>query len=292
MEIGPVLALMATVSLAISQVLIRRGVYHTEEAFTATVITVFVSTIPFLFIIPLTGDWNRLWSLSWQGFVLLGAAGIVHFVIGRYMIFDSIRLIGANKATPLGRTHALFAVLFGIILLHEPLTVPLIPGALFIVGGATLVSFKREVGISNAQTRGILLGLGSGSCAGVSAMLIRLAMAEIGSPYAAAFISYVAASLIMAVLLCHRKLRVQLFQLTRSSLYILVIAGIFSLAAYLLRYAALGYSPISVVQPLMATGVLFVFFLSFVLNRKIDVFNWRVIAGILFVVAGTFLLFL
>ena len=71
-----------------------------------------------------------------------------------------------------------------------------------------------------------------------------------------------------------------------------ILTGLSVLAGQLFRYTALGYSPVSVVQPLIGTSVLFVLLLSFMVNRKIDVFNFRVIIGILVIVLGTFLIFL
>ncbi|MFQ6122755.1 MAG: hypothetical protein ACE5LA_06850 [Dehalococcoidales bacterium] len=76
MELGPILALLSAAVFAGMGVLIRRGVYQSEESTTAAAITAFVGTPLFLFILPVTADWNTLWSLSWQGFISLSLAGI------------------------------------------------------------------------------------------------------------------------------------------------------------------------------------------------------------------------
>ncbi|MBA7600393.1 hypothetical protein ES703_07443 [subsurface metagenome] len=292
MELGPVLALLSAAVFGGMGVLIRRGVYQSEESTTAAAISAFVGTPLFLFILPLTGDWNRLYSLSWQGFASLGIAGILHFVLGRYLLFNAIRLIGANKTIAIARTNILFAVISGIVFLREAVTTLLILGALCIMAGAALVSFEKEEGAFNLQLKGVLFALSGALCVGIAAVLIRSAMEEIGSPYIAAFISYVAAFLLWTILLLQKGQRDQLFQIPRSSLIALSMAAILGLVGQLLRYAALNYSPVSVVQPLIGTVVLFTFFLSFMLNRSIDVFNWRVFLGIMVVVTGTFLLFL
>jgi len=208
------------------------------------------------------------------------------------LLFNSIRLIGTNKTVAIARTSILFAVIFGIIFLHEAVTTLLILGVLCIMGGATLVSFEREEGIFKLQTKGVLLVLGASLCVGIASVLIKSAMEEVGSPYVATFVSYMTAFLLWTILLLQKEQRNQLFQLPRSSLFILSMAAILGLVGQLLRYAALNYSPVSVVQPLIGTVVLFTFLLSFMLNRSIDVFNWRVFLGIMVVVTGTFLLFL
>jgi drug/metabolite transporter (DMT)-like permease len=292
MELGPVLALLSAAVAGGAGVLIRRGVYQSEESTTAAAISVLVGTPLFLFILPLTGDWSRLYSLSWQGFAALGIAGILHFVLGRYLLYNAIRLIGANKTVALARGNTLFAVIFGIVFLGEAVTTLLILGVLSIIGGATLVSFEREEGVFKLQTKGVLLVLGAALCVATGSVLIKSTMEEVGSPYIATFISYMTAFLLWTILLLQKEQRSQLFQLPRSSLIVLSMAAILGLVGQLLRYAALNYSPVSVVQPLIGTLVVFTFFFSFILNRKIDVFNWRVFTGIVVVVAGIFLLFL
>ena len=291
MTLGPIFALLSAAIFAVAQVLIRRGVYQAEESSTGAAISVFIGTPTFLLIFPFTANWDRLWFLSWQGFILLGTVGIIQFVLGRYLLFSGIRLIGANKTGAIVRTNTLFAVFFAVIFLHESLTPLLILGILCIMFGAGLVSFERGESATRLQAKGVLFGLGSALSTGLSTVLIKSAMAEVNSPYVAAFVSYIVAFFLWAILLFHQRQRNQLLQLPRSSLIILSIAGIFALVGQLLKYAALNYSPVSVVQPLLGTIVLFILFFSFIVNRDIDVFTWRIFTGILVVATGTFLLF-
>ena len=117
-------------------------------------------------------------------------------------------------------------------------------------------------------------------------------MEEIVSPYAAAFVSYAVGFALVTIILFGKRRKIQLFQLSRSYLIVVAFAGVLALVAQVLRYAALNLSPVSVVTPLMGTLVLFTFILSFVINRKIEVFTWRVFVGILTVLVGTALLFI
>ena len=238
-----------------------------------------------------TAEWEKLWSLSWQGFVQLGISGIIAFVFGRLLSYSCLRLIGANKASAILRTSLLYAVILGIVILKESLTSFLILGVLCIAIGVTLVSMEKEGRVPKIFRRGVLAGLGGAFFWGISGVLIKPAIEEIGSPYAAAFVSYAAASLVMAGMLFGKGHREQLTQLHRQSVIPLAIAGVFVTIAQLLRYVALGYSPVSVVEPLVNISGLFTFFFSFLLNRNIEVFTWKVFIGIVAVVAGTFLFF-
>ena len=72
---------------------------------------------------------------------------------------------------------------------------------------------------------------------------------------------------------------------------VLSAAAILLVTGQLLRFFALKYSPVSVVQPLLGTVVVFTLIFSWIVNRRIDIFNYRVIAGMAIVVTGVFLIY-
>jgi len=290
MERGLILALIGALCFAVSAIYLRRAVYQTGESFTGVAISVFTGVPFFTVSLFFSGGWDKLWSVSGQAFILLGAAGIMHFVLGRQLSYSCFRLVGANRGGAILRTQMFYAAIFGIAFLKEPLTIILVLGILCIAAGATLVSVKKVNETTEIHGRGVLAGLGGAFFWGTSGVLIRPAVVEIGSPYAGAFISYVVAAVIIAGLLFGKGQREQLFQLRRKSLIHLVISGVFVSVAQLFRYVALSYSPVSLVVPIMGTDVLFIFFLSFLINRNIEVFTWKVFIGIMVAVVGTFLL--
>ena len=299
MEKGLIFALFAAVSFAGSVVLVRKAATRTGESFTATAISVFIGIPFFAVALFISGEWHKLWFVSGQAFILLGAAGIIHFIVGRLLSYNAYRLIGANKATPFIMTNPFYAVIFGVFFLNESLTVFLILGILCIFTGAALitterksVSEKRQGGFFNAEVKGILAALGGAICWGITPVLIKPAVGEIGSPLVGAFVAYVTASIVMAFFFFRRQHREQMVQLPLlAALIPLVIGGIFAATGQLFNYTALGYSPVSMVTPLLSIHVLFIFLFSFLLNRQIEVFTPRVISGMLVTAAGTFLLF-
>lgn len=299
MEKGLIFALLAAVIFAASAVTVRKGMAQVGESFTGVVISVLIGIPFFAASIFLSGEWSKLWYLSGQGFILLGIAGIIHFVAGRLFTYNAYRLIGANKAATFGRTTPIYAVILGVLFLNESLTIFLIFGVLCIIGGAILVSTERksvseekQIGFRGTEVKGILAALGGALCWGISPVLIKPAVEEVGSPSVAAFVSFVAASIIMACLLFRRQHREQIVQLrSLTTLTFLVISGIFACIAQLFRYAALGYSPVSMVTPIVTTSIFFVFLFSFLLNRNIEIFTLKVILGMVAMVIGAFLIF-
>ena len=299
MEKGLIFALFSALTFAMSAVFIRRGVSEAGESFTATAISVFIGIPFFAASLFLSGEWSKLWSASGQAFILLGAAGILHFVAGRFLAYNAYRLIGVNKASIFMRTSPFYTVILGVLFLSESLTISLIFGVLSIFAGVALVGIERksasrekQTGFSRTEVKGIVAALVGAICWGTSPILIKPAVEEIGSPFVAAFVSYVVASIVMACFFFRRQHREQLVQLRFfAALIPLVISGIFVSVAHLFNYTALGYSPASMVTPLLGTSVLFVFLFSFFLNRNIEVFTLKVILGMTATVIGTFLIF-
>ncbi|MFH0914115.1 MAG: DMT family transporter [Chloroflexota bacterium] len=297
MEFGLVLASLSSVFFGASAAFVRRGVSRAGESFSGAIITLPVGLLVFSLIMAFTQEWSRVWSLSWQGLLLFSGAGVVHFILGRLLNYSSIRLIGANRATALAMTNMLYTLLFGIVLFHESVTWLPALGIVGIASGVTLVSLERREAISEkpikapgARVKGILLGLGAGVFWAASGLMIKPVLPEIGSPVAGAFISYLAATIAVAPLLVSRRQREQVTQLPRRCFVPLAIAGIFTALAHALRYASFSLSPISLAQPLVSTYILFVLIFSFFLNRKIEVFSRKVVAGIVLVVIGALLM--
>ena len=158
MKVGLIFALLSTAGFAAAQVFLRRGTFRAGEAFSAVPISLFIGTTLFTAMLFFTAEWYKIWSLSWQGFILLGAGGISHFVIGRLLSFSCIRLIGANKAVVIQRTMLLYSVSFAVIFLHESLTIYLVVGILCIAVGPVLASLGKEKTVSQLQGKGILVG--------------------------------------------------------------------------------------------------------------------------------------
>jgi uncharacterized membrane protein len=161
-----------------------------------------------------------------------------------------------------------------------------------VILGATLISVTRVEEPSGLRIKGVIAGLGAALGHAIAAFLVKLVISEVGSPITAVFIAFVAASAVLAILFSRQQVRDQLLRLERRSLIPFIITGIFSAIAQLLRYTALAHSPLSLVEPVvMSTNALFLVTFSFLINRSIEVFNLRVILGLILTVFGAILLF-
>jgi transporter family protein len=251
-----------------------------------------VGTPIFVVIVTLFGEWEEFISFTWQQYTLLSTAGLIHLIIARYLFFNSTRIIGANPTAAITRTSVIFSVTMGVAFLGESVTAQKIIAALLIMLGAILTTTEITRNTFKISTRGLLMGLGTALCVAGSATLIRPVMVETDAIYAATFIMYVTAFIIIMVILFSRQQqRHYVLQQNRYTLLMLSVGAIFLVVGHIFRFYALQHSPVSVVEPIMATIVIFVLLFSFMVNRRIDAFNWRVVTGIVMVLAGVFLIY-
>jgi len=299
MEQGLFLALISALSFSTGIVIVRKASAAAGESFSVTVISIFVGIPFFALAVTIAGDWDKILAVSWQSLALLGAAGIIHFIFGRLLGYSAYRIIGANKATPFIMTNRFYTILFSFLFLGESITGYIIAGVLAMFLGAALTSWEEKSitekiarrGLS-ADMKGILLALAAALCWGTTPVLIKPGVEQIGSSIAGAFISYCAAAVVMLLILMRKPLREQVTrQPLVKSLAPMALAALFSSTGQLLYYTALGMNPASVVTPLLSIQGIFIFFLSWLINRKAEIFSWKVVLGMAATLAGTFLLF-
>jgi drug/metabolite transporter (DMT)-like permease len=297
--IGLVIALFSGFSHCLSSIFVRQGVYRSGESFSPIPISNFAGLVFFTLAIIVSGNAKNLVSISWLGVAYLAGAGVLHFVIGRFLAYTGIRLIGANRSNPIVTSNILVSASLGILFLGEPLTIYLILALVLVFGGIILISRTGNSGTKQpgmpegSRVRGVLTTLGAALCWGISPALVKVGLQEVNSPILATFISYAAASIVVGILLLHPDNNDKLRHLERPSLIPIVIAAVFNATAHLLRYIALAHSPVSLVAPLInSINGLLVFPLSFLINRKIETFNLRIILGAIAVIGGVLFIFL
>jgi len=298
MDTGLVLAIISSVCFAAGVVLVRKTAGEAGESFSVTAISIFIGVPFFTIAIFISGEWTKLQTISWQALAMLGSAGVIHFIFGRLLGYNSFRLIGANRATVYTMTNRFYTVLFAVLFLGEPLTVYVIFGVLLMFAGAALITTEKNNStggkrkLSRNEIKGISMALGAALCWGVTPILIKPSIEEIGSSVAGAFISYTTAAIVMGLLFINRPNRQQLMKLPfKKCVLPMAIAGIFTASGQLLYYTALSKSPASIIIPLVSVQVIFIFFFSLMINRKIEVFTPKVIIGMAATLAGAVLLF-
>ena len=264
-------------------------------------ISVFVAPPLYLLVALVSGDLHSIAAFTWKGYLWLGTAGIIHFILGRSSNYWSLKHLGANMASVFSSLNLVYTILLGFFVLGEHITRNMALGSLLIIVGPTLLAWPQYGGdpgtgdqSSNKprlSREGIIAALLSGVFFGISPLFIKWGLAEGGSPLAGIFISYSSASLILGMTMVSTVRRDEIVHMDHQALTCFVFSGIFTALAQLLRYVALKWDPISVVGPLMGTIPVFLLALSFVMNRKAESFRLNVIIGAILVTLGAALVY-
>ena len=315
---GSILALLSSAFFALNSATVRRGVL-TGSVAQAMAITVPVG-VPMFFLGALAlGSLGDVFGFSTKDIAMLSAAGIVHFVWGRYCNYRATKAIGSNASIPLQNLDFPLKIGLAIVLLGEVLTPLRIFGiALILVGGA--IAFprrskktKKEPSAAETTCEGVAQSASTAAPIttakpvfapkyvegytfaalsitgyGFSPLLIRATLedASIGTSLAGGLISYIAATLvIMAMWLKPGQLQ-HVLSVNRNSVKWFLLSAVFVGLSHMCRYAALAMVPITVVAPLQRAGSLFRVLFNWTLNRQYEIFEPRLLAGILVSVLG------
>ena len=264
-------------------------------------ISVFVAPPLYLLVALVSGDLHNIAAFTWKGYLWLGTAGIIHFILGRSSNYWSLKHLGANMATVFSSLNLVYTILLGFFVLGEHITRNMALGSLLIIVGPALLAWPQHGGgpgtgdqSSNKprlSREGIIAALLSGVFFGISPLFIKWGLAEGGSALAGIFISYSSASLILGMTMVSTVRRDAIVHMDRQALTCFVFSGFFVALAQLLRYVALKWDPISVVGPLIGTIPVFLLALSFVMNRKAESFRLNVIIGAILVALGAALVY-
>jgi transporter family protein len=293
---GPLLALLSAFFFALHAVFVRRAVLEVQDSSIGILISVPLSLPILVPIVAFSEQLSNVSQFPWQSYLWLSAAGILFFVVGRTLVYRCSQLLGANISSLLIRTSVLISVVIGIVFLKEPFSWRIAAGVLLITMGIMLTGKSSQMfrgadgSLSKIPAKALLLGLSCGFSIGISYIFIRIGLKDSTAPMAGVLVSYIAATIVLGFFLCNRKKRRRLFQIPGRVAGLFFFTGILSLAANIARFVALNLAPASIVAPLVWTYPIFLLFFSFLLNRKLEIFNRVVVFGTIIVVVGSFLL--
>ncbi len=311
--LGALVAVVSALAFSLSDVAVRRGVARAPASHVAFV-TVLMGVPLFAFTALITGQLLRVGDLPLDSYGLLGAAGIVHYVAGRFFNDAALSALGAARSSPVQSLSLPYSVLVALIFLDEGLTAGMIAGIGLILAGPLLmierqapVSVPAGASIVEAaaappehvegfelrQAEGYFFATLAGLSYGSSPVLIRAALeGESGLSILGGLVSYVAGAGLLIVSLGLPARRGLIASLQPSSLRVFFAAGFFVFLAQVLRFVALSLASVAVVTTLLRFGSLFTLALSWLMNRRLEYITPRTVLGILISVAGAVLLVL
>lgn len=304
MIFGALLALASAFSFSVNFILVRRGIADAgATAAQGAFITVLLG-VPFgLVSVIVTGQLFNFGQLAPDAYLLLAAAGVVHFGIGRYCNYRGIAAIGAPRAATIQAIAVPYSILMAMVLLDERPTILMYVGIALILGSPALMIDRGKrpapAGAATANAPAVEMRMAEGYtfslfaavAYGTSPILIRAAME--GATDAAAigtFVAYIGASAMLLATLALPTQRHLVGTINLRYMRLFGGAGFAVFFAQLLRFFALSIAEVSIVNPLMRMIGVFTLILSYLINRRLEHITLGVVLGVLVSFAGSALL--
>ena len=278
---------------------------------TATPLQGMIITVPT--VVPLVavicyflGGFQAIQNWSHMTYLLAGAAGVMHFVIGRFCNYVSMQALGSTLSTPIQQLSTIFSLFFAVSFLNETLTGLNILGVLLVsIGPALLISRRQSYSAENSAgvfkpdlRRGVLYGLICVIGYGSSPILIVLALLSIQTmpnqlvtePFAhsAAILlfSYLfaAACVVMAAAIFYDLSFPK--KMSQPGLKWFLLSGILIAVSQIFRYTAFALAPVSVVVPIQRISVIFRLLFNIYLNHEYERIDAGIVITIILSVIG------
>ena len=297
---GLVCAVMSAVAFAANDTALRRGILF-ASVYKSIIITVPIGFPVFLLAITLTNSWSSFLALDLAQFLFFGSAGIIHFIFGRYFGYKTIESVGATQAGPIVQLGLLISVFFAYHLFDEEITNTHIIAIFLIILAPMIILLGHEgdkftrSGIEMKYKAGLFWGLSCAICYGISPLLVKSGFSNYSLEITilAGFISYISAIFSLILIMTFTRVRIRdVIEMDKSALKWFTITGFLGSSAQLLRYIALGLIPISIVEPIHRTSVIFRVVFGFIINRNHEIINLRVLLGVALSIIGMYLLIL
>jgi drug/metabolite transporter (DMT)-like permease len=222
-------------------------------------------------------DAGELWP-----FLLLGV-----FVPGlsQLLVVHAVQGAGASRAGILFGMAPLFSALFAVVAFGEPFRWPLALGTLLVVAGGVALAWEQERP-PDYRAYGAALAVTVAAAFGLRDNVARAATEDLAAePLAQATAVMLGASVVLVANLLRRP---SAFRRFRTAFVPFAASGVVTALAYATLLEALDRARVTVVAPLMGTGVLWtVVFASVFLGRSELVGRRLVVVALLVVAGGT-----
>ena len=225
------------------------------------------------------------------GFLVFVAVGLFRPVLSANLALVAVRRLGPTLASTLTSTTPLFAALFGVLLLSEALTLPLILGTLAVVAGtAVQTTDGRKNGAAGRPWPlwALVFPLGAAALRSFAHTLIRIGLAFAPEPLFAGLVAYSVSFLVAMAVQGWRRDGAAVNWRNPGLLWFAAAGVMHGLAVWSMN-AALAVTPVSIVVPLVSSTPLFTLLLGLIIFRK-EAITLRRVAMVVMVVAGVALI--
>ena len=277
-------AVFSGVGFGVFQVLNRRALLGTEDAYLSTFVQLVVAALVLAAAAIATQDLALLGDATTWSVVAFAAAGVVHFLFGWTFLNLSQQRIGAARTAPLLTTTPLFGLVIAAVTLGQ------LPRAVALLAISPMVAGAYVLSGGGSEARGVdaVFGIATAAMWATSAVLTLEGLEGLPSPLLGVTVGMLAAVPSYALALLVHSRRNGLGGMARTSFALKIAAAVVLAMATWWRLLALDDAAVAVVLALNLLSVPVTLWLApIVVGRRIEAVTLRVYLGALLVMTGT-----
>ncbi len=276
------LALICSVFYASALVSARAGLRYSTPT-TVTLVSILMQNLLLWSAIFVTGG---IHAVPLAGVLLFTLVGLFQLAV-RLLAYTGVEKIGASRSSALQSVSPLISAAIAITFLGEPTTLLIILGTLLVVLGIVLISWKPERQFPDFRTWHLLLPIGAAFLTGINHPIRRYVLTMANEPL---FFSALMGTVSLGGFLIYYALSPRSLRLVwnRRAIGPFLATGFCETISILLIITAISMGRVVIVAPIAASYPVWSLIQSAIFLRDVESIHWKVIAGILSVVAGNF----
>ena len=270
----------------VTAVLAKCGIRRTDST-VATALRTCVVLVMAWVMVPVSGQWQGMYTLSGQTLLFLVLSGLCTGA-SWLCYFKALQIGDINRVVPVDKTSTVLTILLALIFLGEGITLLKTAAMVLILAGTWLMIEKKQSREPVSAGRGwFWYAAGSAVFASLASILGKVGVSGIGSNLGTAIRTTVVLVMAWAMVFVTGKEK-EVRTVPRRELVFLGLSGLATGASWLCYYRALQDGPASVVAPVDKLSILITVAFSFlVFGEKL---SRKAVLGLALNVAGTLLM--
>ncbi len=289
---GEVLALLSALSFALFNVIVSQTgrARGDKGVLFSVVVTIVFSFVLFLVLeagrVPVAATAETAAGIGWFAF-----AGLSAMMLGRTLVFDSIRRLGATRASAVKRLNPFFSVALAALFLSEPVSLVDFAGLVLIAAAFSILfrdSLRRHPAErGEAGPTAYIVGAAAALAYAVAYIGRKAGLGEIDAPAFGTFVSALSGFAGFGVVAaCSARYRPMFTGMFRNLDRRVIAAAILVSCGQILMFAALALESVSTVVMISSLEIFFSILLTTLVTRTEPVPGMPVLVSAVAAVAG------
>ena len=280
--LAQILALIKSVFYAGALVSARAGMRHSTPT-TVTLVSILMQNLLLWSAVFMTGGVH---AVPLTGILLFSLVGIFQLGV-RLLAYTGVEKIGASRSSALQSISPLISATIAIIILGEHASLLILLGTVLVVAGIVLVSWRPEQQVGDFRRWHLLLPIGAAFLTGMNHPIRRYVLTLADEPL---FFSALMGTVSLVGFLVYLTVspRTQRLVWSRGAARPFLTTGLCETMSILCIITAISLGRVVIVAPIAASYPVWSMIFAGMFLRDVERTHWKVVLGIVSVVAGNF----